>query len=165
MGDYRMPVGRSSAALLGMAWYSGAATQAYRDWVDADGRDIRHKTELSTWEITAAFIYELGGRRNELTPYLGLGGGFVWWELTEVGDFIDFGDEDLPIARGAYASRDGTFEWFGVAGIDLRMGAGWSLVAQGRWRDASDELGGQFAGFGELDLSGFDYEVGLAFHF
>jgi hypothetical protein len=54
---------------------------------------------------------------------------------------------------------------FGLAGVDLRLNDTWSLVGQARYRWAEDELGGNFAGFGTIDLSGFDYTVGAAFHF
>jgi hypothetical protein len=163
--DYRLPVSESSAVLFNIGWYEGASTQAYRDWVDASGRPIRHKTSLRTFETAAAWIYEIGARQHPVTPYLGAGGGFLWWELIERGDFIDFTDEDLPIINTWYGANDVTLELFGVAGLDINFGGPWSLVGQARYRWADDELGGNFAGFGTLDLSGFDYVFGAAFHF
>jgi len=163
--DYRLPVSHAAAFLFGAGWYEGATTQAYRDWVDGSGRPIRHKTSLRTFELTGAFIYEIGERNYPITPYVGAGGGFIWWELQERGDFIDFTDENLPIINTWYGSNDVTFSLFGLAGLDVRMNDNWSLVGQARYRWAEDELGGNFAGFGTIDLSGFDYVFGAAFHF
>jgi hypothetical protein len=163
--DYRKPLGGNAAFLLGGGWYEGAATQAYRDWVDASGRDIAHRTTLNTAELTGAVILELGGRRGSVVPYVGIGGGYLWWELTEEGSFIDFGDPDLPVVSARYRSNNGTFEVLALAGLDIRIGDAWSLVFQGRWREADDELGQGLAGLGTLDLSGVDFEGGIAFHF
>lgn len=163
--DYRHPLGQGSALLLGMSWYEGATSQAYRDYVDSGGRSIAHRTSLATWDVSAAWIYEFGQRRSAVTPYLGAGVGYLLWELEEVGDFINFGDPDLPIFRAGYGSRDGTWEILAVVGLDIRLGHAVSLVAQARWRDADDELGGDFVGFGKLDLSGIDYALGFAYSF
>lgn len=165
MVDYRHPVSDSSAMLFSVGWYEGATTQAYRDWVDPAGREIRHKTSLRTFETSAAWIYEIGARQHPVTPYLGAGGGFIWWELIERGDFIDFGNSNLPIINTWYGTNDVTLALFGVAGLDINFGGAWSLVGQARYRWAEDELGGNFAGFGTIDLSGFDYTIGAAFHF
>ena len=165
LADYRKPLGERAALLLGGGWYEGSSTQAYRDWVDSSGREIRHTTTLDTFELTAAVVLELGGRGGWLTPYLGIGGGFLWYDLTEVGSFIDFDDPDLPIVDAAYGSNDGTFELLALGGLDIRVGEAWSLVVQGRWRDADDELSEGLAGLGTLDLSGYDVTAGLAFHF
>jgi hypothetical protein len=163
--DYRLPVSEAGAFLFGAGWYEGATTQGYRDWVDGSGRPIRHRTSLRTFELTGAFIYEIGERNYPVTPYVGAGGGFLWWELQERGDFIDFTDDDLPIIQAWYGSNDVTFSLFALTGLDVRLGDAWSLVGQFRYRWADDELGGNFAGFGNLDLSGFDYTFGAAFHF
>jgi len=163
--DYRYPLSHGTALLFGLGWYDGATSQAYRDYVDAGGRNISHRTSLATWDATATWIFEIGQRRKAVTPYFGAGVGFLWWELEEVGDFIDFGDPDLPIIRAGYRSTGNTWELFAVAGLDIRLGHAMSLVAQARWRDADDELGGAFVGFGKIDLSGLDYSIGFAYNF
>jgi hypothetical protein len=165
LGDYRMPMTRSSAALFGMSWYEGATTQSYRDWVDASGGEIYHRTTLRSYDFSAAWVFEVGGMRQQFTPYFGVGAGYVWWELVESGDFIDFTHPDLPVFTATYGSTASTWELFGIVGADIRLGHSFSLVVQGRWREASDELGGSMSGSGEIDLSGFDYELGFAFHF
>lgn len=163
--DYRFPLSHGTALLFGLGWYEGATTQAYRDYVDAGGNDISHKTALSTGDLSMAWIFEFGQRRNAVTPYIGLGAGYLWWELEEAGDFIDFGDPDLPIFNARYRSTGSTWELFAVVGVDFRISHSASLVVQARWHDADDELGDDFAGFGTIDLSGLDYSLGVSFNF
>lgn len=163
--DFRKPIGYSSALLFQGGWYEGKSTQAYRDWEDASGRPIGHLTTLTTFELSAAWVFEIGGHDNTVTPYFGVGAGYIWWDLEEHGDFIDFTDDQLPIVRARYTASSGTFAYFAVGGIDVEITPNVSLVAQGRWREADDELGGAFAGFGTLDLSGIEYAGGIALHF
>jgi len=54
---------------------------------------------------------------------------------------------------------------FGVAGIDIPVGPRWSLFVEGRYRWAADDLGQDYAGFGELDLSGWEASGGFGFSF
>lgn len=163
--DYQWRMGPSSSIMFGGAWYEGSSTNAYRDWVDADGNAIRHLTELQTWELTVAWVASLGQPRSAIRPYLGVGGGLLGWELIEVGDFIDFGSDDLPIVRTGYRSDGTTYLLFAVAGLDFRLGPGWSFFAEARWRDADDTLGDDLADLGKLDLSGLEYSGGLSFRF
>ncbi len=164
-GDYRLPVNEYSAVLFGMSWYDGSATQGYIDWVDGAGQDVRHLTSLQTWDFSVAWIVEFGWGSSPVRPYFGVGGGSLWYELVETGDFIDFGDPDLPIVRTSYGTSSSTWEWMAIGGLDVRVNPSFSVVLQGRWRDADDELGGGFSGAGNLDLSGYDYSLGFAFHF
>lgn len=163
--DYAWPLSDSAAIQFGIGHWSGEATQAYRDWVDADGRDIAHLTSIDRSELSAALVYHIGGRDSSFAPYIGAGGGFVWWRLEETGDFIDFGDDDLPIVTTTYESDDVVLGTFLLAGLEVRLAPRWSFFAEGRWLDADDELGGEHAGLGTLDLSGREIAAGLAWHF
>ena len=161
--DLMWRTGRNTGLLFGLSWYDGATTSAYEDWVAGDGSEVRHTTRLRLWDLTAAFIYRFptGGVR----PYLGLGGGFVWYDLTDEGYFIDFGSPDLPVIWAWYGASGNTFEAFGLAGLDIPLGSRWSFFVEGRYRWASDELGQDYAGFGELDLSGWEATGGFGFYF
>jgi hypothetical protein len=163
--DYQWRLQRSSSVLFGFAYFDGSGTNAYRDYVDGNGNDIRHTTTLETWEITVAWITELGQPRAAIKPYLGAGTGLIGWRLREAGDFIDFASAELPIVPAGYQAEGTTYEFFALAGLDFNLGPGWSFFIEGRWRNADDTLGDDFAGFGKLDLSGFEYSGGFAFKF
>ena len=131
--DYVWQVGRSSGLAFGFDYYEGETTQAYRDYVDESGHDIYHGTILETTELTAAWILRLGGRHSSVSPYVGAGGGFVWWRLREAGRFIDFSDQLSPeIIHAAYESDGSALEAFLLAGLEFPMSDRWSFVAEGR---------------------------------
>ena len=162
--DYLWRYGRSSGLLFGIGFWEGEMTQAYRDFVDQGGMEISHLTSLETAELSVAWSYRFGDGAG-LTPYIGAGGGFLWWRLREDGDFIDFGDPGLPINRSFFEAEGWTTHYLLLAGAEVPMGSSWSFFAEGRWRTADDDLGDDFAGFGEIDLSGREISAGVSFNF
>jgi hypothetical protein len=163
--DYIWQTGSSSAVMFGFGWWEGGSTQAYRDWVDGQGHDIAHTTTVSVWELTASWMLQFGRRGMRPTPYVGVGGGFLWYTLEEAGAFIDFSELDYPIVNALYSASGTTFVYFALAGIDVPITHSFSFVAEGRWKEAADDLEGDFAGFGELDLSGVEISGGFAWNF
>jgi hypothetical protein len=161
--DFLWRIGRSSGVLFGFSYYSGATTSGYEDWVASDGSEVRHTTRLRTSDLTAAWVYRFGTRG--VRPYAGLGGGILWWELTDEGYFIDFGDPNLPVFYAWYGARGTTFEAFALLGLDIPLSPRWSFFAEGRYRYASDELGDDYSGFGSLDLSGYEISGGFGVSF
>jgi hypothetical protein len=161
--DYLWRTSRQGGVLFGISFYEGRATQAYLDWVDASGQDISHTTTLGLADMTAAYVLRFG--RGSVTPYLGGGGGLLWWRLTEEGSFIDFANPDLPIIFASYRSDGTTWELFALAGLDFRLGRNWSFFFEGRYRWAEAELNRDFAGFGTIDLSGIQLTGGFAYNF
>ena len=161
--DFLWRPGGYGSLMFGFSSYSGSTTSAYEDWVAGDGSEIRHTKRLEIADISVAWVYHFGS--GGIRPYAGVGGGLLWWELTDDGNFIDFGDPELPIVRAFYGADGTTFEAFGLAGIDIPLGPVWSFFAEGRYRWASDGLGDGFAGFGDLDLSGWEISGGFAIGF
>ncbi len=161
--DYLWFTSRNAGLLFGVSGYDGRTTQSYLDWTDADGRDIGHATTLGLVDLTAAYIVRFG--RGSLRPYLGGGGGLLWWELREEGSFIDFGDPEIPVIYASYLADGNTWELFALAGVDIRLSHRWSFFFEGRYRWADDELNKDFAGFGTIDLSGTQAAGGLSFNF
>jgi outer membrane protein W len=163
--DYLWRTSMNSGLVFGTDFYSGSATQAYRDYVDAQGWDISHTTSLDTWDLSLAYQYRFGRRPQAVVPYVGIGGGFLNWKLRESGYFIDFGDPDLPIVPGDYRASGWTWEALGLVGVDLPLSFRWSVFVEGRYRYSEDELGDDFAGFGTIDLSAYEVAIGFAWLF
>jgi hypothetical protein len=161
--DYLWRTGPHTGVLFGFSYYAGSTTSGYQDWVTDDGSEIRHTTQLTTSDLTVAFVYRFGSAA--VRPYVGIGGGFVWWTLTDEGNFIDFGVPAQPIFWGWYGADGGTFEAFGLLGIDFPVNPRWSVLVEGRYRYAADELGDDYSGFGELDLSGYELTAGFGVNF
>lgn len=161
--DFLWRTGRHTAVLFGFSYYGGATTSGYQDWVGDDGGEIRHTTSLDIGDLTAAFLYRFGS--SAVRPYLGVGGGFVSWRLTDEGYFIDFGAAGQPVVWAWYGADGTTFEAFALAGLEIPINPRWSLIIEGRYRYATDELGDDFAGFGELDLTGYELTAGFGVNF
>lgn len=151
---------------FGSSWYQGATTQSYRDWVDDSGREVTHRTELATWDLTAAFLFK-PLRGSTVRPYFGIGGGLLSWRLLEYGDFIDFSPQgDGAVGYATYRDDGSTFMALGIIGLEFFSRNGWSFFLEGRWREAETSLGGGFGSLNqELDLSGPEFSAGISWNF
>lgn len=161
--DYMWRTSRHAGLLFGGSYYDGATTQAYRDWVDANGADITHRTSLMLSDLTAAYVWRFG--RGGASPYIGGGGGLLWWRLREEGYFIDFSDAELPVVFASYRAEGTTWELFALAGFDIPLGRQWSFFFEGRYRWSEAELNEDFSGFGTIDLSGLQLAGGFSWNF
>lgn len=161
--DFRWMLNGYSGVQFGFSYFDGASSVEYTDWQAGDGTAIRHQKALELWDLTALWVLRLGNQR--VSPYLGVGGGFLWYELAEGGDFIDFGSESLPIVNTVYFAEGTTYELLGMVGVDVHLTPWWSFLAEGRWREAEDDVGDDYAGYGTLDLSGWELSAGFAFSF
>lgn len=164
---YHWPTSRTGGVLFGMGFYSGDTTQAYRDWVDADGRDISHRTRLETFELTATWVQRLRPRGHGPSPYLGVGFGLLAYELSEHGSFLDFSvDPEAPeLFHGRYFADGTTYMVHGLVGVEVPVTSLLGFFVEARYRHADDDLGQDFAGFGTLDLSGPEAAVGMSLSF
>ena len=164
-GDFKLGLTGRTSLLLGGSYYEGRADQSYRDFVDRFGDDITHRTTLEIASATAAFVVDLTGRRAVIVPYVGVGGGFYAWRLEEAGDFIDFIPEEPETFSTRFSDDGNTLGWFWLAGLEVPIGPRFSVFAEGRWQRLDDDLGGDFAGSGNLDLSGTSIVGGASWRF
>jgi len=164
--DFRYALGERLSVLFSGELYSGEEDLAYRDFVDDQNRDIFHTTTLDIASLTAGLTFNLTGRGAAVVPYLGAGGGVYFWDLEESGDFIDFLDPLGPTIITATFQDDGeALGYYWLAGIEVPLGTQWSFFAEGRWHRVEDELSGEFADLGDLDLSGRRINGGFAWRF
>ena len=162
--DYRMGLSEHLALLISASDYSGEDHRTYLDFVDGAGNEIRHTASLDITSLTAGLVLRFAPRAA-VQPYVGAGGGLYSWTLEERGRFIDFGTPGLDLFRADFQDDGDTFGYYLQAGLDIPLGAGWALFAEGRWHEADDELSGDFAGFGTLDLSGREISAGVSWTF
>jgi hypothetical protein len=144
-------------------------TSEDRDFVDENDLPIVQETSLTILPFTGSIKAYLGPRGRQVSryafvpsrvrPYAGVGGGFLWYELKQEGDFVD--RSDLSIFTAVVRS-DG----FGLAaqafgGIEVAVGTRWFLSFEGRYLWADSELSGDFVGFEPIDLSGLKVTAGF----
>ncbi len=159
---------------LNADFYDGTFYSQYREWTDTEGFPIYHDTNLAIMPLTADFRYLPWGRyrirpggRQIRKPvfYIGAGIGVSFWYYEEIGDFIDFDDPELPIITDQFEDSGAAFETHVLAGLEIPVAPRFNLVVEGRYSWADDTMGEDFAGFGEIDLSGTMFSVGGSFRF
>jgi hypothetical protein len=168
---------------VNLDFYDETTTSVYRGFVEEvefdDGSfetfDIPHDTRLEIVPLTVDFRFLPGGRyrirgpqgRRVLKPvfYLGLGGGLNFWDYEEVGDFLDFSFDPPEPFFGRFVDSGTALELHGLAGVELPVGPHFGVLFEARHSWSDDELGDDFAGFGDIDLSGWSAFVGGSFRF
>lgn len=171
--DYLRRVGDHWTAVFSFTGYSGETDQEYLDFVEANSIPIVHTTTLDIATVSIGLNYLFGGPSARFRPYVGAGVGAYAWELTEDGDFVDFATPDLEIFSGTFLDDGVAGGFYYTAGLDIALTQTLDLIAEGRWHNADDELGGDLDGacvvFGtrdcKLDLGGRELTVGLAWRF
>ena len=164
-GDFLWHVNSRMAVMTSIDHFDSDVVQEYRDFVDADGFSIEHTTTLEITPVTLGLVVELAPPGFPIRPYVGAGGGFYLWRLEEDGDFIDF-TTNPPEVFGATFEDEGTpLGYYVLAGIEIPVGPYFGIVAEGRWDTADDTLEGDFAGLGDLDLSGRRVSAGISWSF
>ncbi len=146
------------------------ARSEYRDWVDMDDRPIEQTTRFTRVPVTLslrAYLRERGrsvGRfawvPTSWSPYVGAGGGWMWYSYTQEGDFVDV--ETLDIVSDRIRSDGFGPTGHVLAGTDVSLGPRFALNAEGRYswaRAAMDPV--TYEGFDRIDLSGFQLTLGL----
>ena len=161
--DYLRAVGPRLSVIASASDWETDVVQQYRNFVDDAGLPIFHTTSFEVTSLQAGLLFFFAHRDAMVSPYLGGGGGYYDYSLTEEGDFIDFAD--LTIFSDRFTQSSDTFGWFWVAGLDVRIGEGWKAFAEWRGDDVDDQLSGDFAGLGTLDLSGDSFSAGIAWSF
>jgi hypothetical protein len=161
------PVGRLTSVHFSLGFFEGDTSQAYLDFIDESGRDIVHDSRLEIAPLTVGVMLRPFPGANRIAPYVGAGGGFYFWTYQEVGDFITFDSfgEPIEIVFADFETDSVALGYYLLAGIDVALGPTVSLYGEFRWQDADDDMDGDFSGLGEIDLSGRDARMGIAWKF
>ncbi len=154
-------------------FYDSTVLSQYADFVDESGFPILHDTELAIAPLTldVRFIpggrYRIRGHRQVLKPvfYIGGGIGVSFYEYEEIGDFLDFTFDPAVVTPGRFKEDGQSFQTHALAGVELPVGEDFSLMFESRYTWADDDLGGDFAGLGGIELGGPAAYAGLSFRF
>lgn len=159
--------------LFGFEYARTATDSEYRDFEEDNGAPIVQTTELRTVPLTGSVKLYLTPRGREISrfafvpskarPYVGGGGGLVWYRLYQFGDFVDFAD--LSIFQGEFQSNGWSTEAHVFGGLDLQLTPRWYLSLEGRYVWADADLSGDYVGFDPIDLNGLRITGGFSFSF
>lgn len=145
----------------------------FRDFVGTDDPPIEQTTIFTRVPVTANVklyltdrgrsISRLAWIPTKVTPYVGAGVGFVWYEFTQTGEFVDFNNLDIFNDRFTSSGTAPTAQ--GFAGVDLSIGGNWVLTGEARYSVGNVEMDADFVGFDNIDVTGLQVTVGLGVRF
>jgi len=154
---------------LNTDFFDRTVVSEYNDFVDGLGFPILHDSSLELVPVTVGVRFLPFGRaqagKRKPVLFIGAGGGVNFWHYEEIGDFIDFADPNSPIVFGVFSERGEAFVGYATAGLELPVSRGFNVGFEARWFDSDDDLSGDFAGLGEIDLSGFSASVSANWRF
>jgi hypothetical protein len=161
--------------VLGTAYAGTSHGSKYLHYLDNNDQPIEQTTSFQRVPISGSVKMYLTPRGrsigkfawipNKVSPYLGAGGGLIWYRYRQAGDFVDFNTPDLRVFPATYESSAWTAEGHAFAGIDYSLNPRLALTAESRYTWARGPLSSDFSGFHRIDLSGISATAGLAVRF
>jgi opacity protein-like surface antigen len=160
-------------AVLG-ATYAGTSTRAeYRHFVGTDNLPIEQTTSFRRVPVTASLKAYLLPRGRSIgqfawvptryAPYIGIGGGGMWYRFRQKGDFVVASTN--AINSDDLVSDGWTLTGHAMGGLDVSLGPRFALTGEGRYTWAKATLSDAFTGFQPIDLSGFAVTAGVSVRF
>ncbi len=94
----------------------------------------------------------------------------IFWKYEEFGDFIDFGDPELPIYADAFVADGTAFGVHALGGLRVYLNRDIAIVGEGRYQWATDDMGDDFSPnepglVNTIDLSGWTATIGVHIRF
>ncbi len=159
--------------VFGVGHAESSLPSEFRDWVDGDDLPIEQETIFSTTPVTVSAKYYLSDRGRQigrfawipkrLVPFMGVGGGVIWYNFEQVGDFVDF--ETLDIFYDRFMGKGTAIQAHAFAGMDISLNKSLFLTTEGRYRWGRGELGRDFVDFDKMDLAGIQFTVSIGARF
>ena len=169
--DLGFPVSSRVDALAGLEYSRARVPSEVSAFVEADGSPIRQHTRLTQINATGSLELALLPRGRAIgqfawitapvTPYVGAGGGLLWYRFEHTGDFVDSLDPELPIFSARLLSEGWTTNTHVFGGVDIKMTRRLLLSAEVRYLWAGATMSLDFVGFEPIDLSGLRVTGGI----
>src|SRR5262249_34391144 len=100
---------------------------------------------------------------SRFAPYIGAGGGAMWYQFKQDGDFVDFKTHD--VFTNTFESAAWAPVVHGFGGMDFSLTPHLALMGEGKYAWAKADLSNAFAGYQKIDLSGFSATFGILVRF
>lgn len=154
---------------------SRTTSAEYREW-EENGRPIVQESQLDRVALGGGFRINLVERGRQISslayipakilPYIGATGGVMWYEFKQHGDFVEVVDDSTGnIFRDDLRSNHYNVMGQVFGGIERRLNARWSLVGETRWTQSTAKLTNDYAGMGNIQLSGLAFNIGATVRF
>ena len=157
----------------GVDFTSAFARSEFREFTDTEGLPVEQDTTLRHVDIIGSIAFAITPRGRAIgqysyipslvVPYVGAGGGFLWYQFEQIGDFVDF--VDLAIFGTRLESSEWTLSAHAFGGIDVRLTPNIFITGEARYVWANAELQRDFSKFDPIDLTGLRIGTGVRFVF
>ena len=158
-------------AVAGFEFSQATAPSEYRAFVDNNRQPIEQTTRLRAANVTGSLrvalvpkgtaVGRLAWIPRRVSPYVGAGGGIVWYEFTQAGDFVDVRSRSLAVFSDLITSKGWVPSAHAMAGVDVRVQRRTFVTVEGRYLWAAATLGRRFEGFDPIDLAGLRLSAGI----
>ena len=146
---------------LGGAFYQRTVPTSYRDFTNADGSEVRSDFKLRTTPISGIVRVLPFGTASTFQPYIGGGIGVINWRYSEVGDFIDFNNNN-NVYHAQYTADGNTTAPIFLAGFRAPLNSDvWALTVEGRYVRAQADLNTNDFHGSKIDLGGTSLRCGV----
>lgn len=172
-GSFGIRITERTEVALDVSYSNSSTPSEFRDWVDMDDLPIEQTTRLRMVPVTVslkAYLFDRGRRISSLAwvpgtwaPFVGVGGGKVYYDFKQAGDFVDF--ETYEIFWDTFRSDGDAGIFHVMAGAEYSLSPTFYLTGEGRYSWAEADMGRDFVGFDPISLGGFQATVGLAVRF
>lgn len=168
--DLGIAVAPRAEALFGFDFSRSSTASEYRAFVDNNRLPVTQDTRLQEINLSGSVKFALVPRGREvsahawiprtMTPYVGAGGGALWYEFRQEGDFVDF--TNLRIFSDTFRSRGWTPSAHMFGGVDVKLWRRLYFTGEARYLWSHAKLGRDFSGFQPIDLAGFKMTAGIS---
>lgn len=164
-GEWNFAFGDHVEFGVGGAFYQRSVPIVYRDYVNKDHSEIQSDFKLRTVPVTAVVRLMPFGRPGQFQPYIGGGLNVTPWKYSEIGDFIDFNDNNNVYHARYIASGTSTGAVF-LAGFRAPIhGDVYALTMEGRYLTGQGTLNKNDFLDSKIDLGGTSLRVGFLIRF
>jgi hypothetical protein len=163
-------------AMFGVDVSQVSIASEYRNLVDNNRQPITQDTRLRQVNLAGGIRFSVTPRGRSISrfawvparvvPYVGAGGGFLWYDFMQSGDFVDaLAPAPQPIFSDLFDSKGWTPSAHAFGGVDIRLSRILFMTLEGRYVWASAKLGRDFQDFDPIDLAGFRLSAGVSVTF
>ena len=160
-------------AMFGVDVSQVSIASEYRSLVDNNRKPITQDTRLRDVNLAGSIRFFVTPRGRGISrfawipapvvPYVGAGGGLLWYDFTQSGDFVDaLAPAPQPIFSDLFDSKGWTPSVHAFGGVDIRFSRILFMTLEGRYLWASAKLGRDFQDFDPIDLAGFRLSAGVS---
>lgn len=159
--------------VYGAAISASSRPSEFRDFVDDEDRPIEQRTQFLRVPLTVAGKLYLASRGTSygrlawvparVAPWVGAGGGAMWYRFRQRGDFVDA--RTLAVNPATFQTSGWTPTVHANAGADVTVSPRLALATEARYTWGRGPVGGDYEDFGRIDLSGVQVTAGLKIRF